>query len=945
MGDKNARPKSRRLPRGRELFGAEDNVGATPSGGVGAGVERLSDGVSRDLLRTQTKVDVGWVVSWHTFNPEESTRARTSTCEAGRGTVVSAVADYVMVRASDNRRKQVRLPRKRIQDPARPESDSSSSSLRTSSRSSSSRHSVVGASILPRPSKPGIFQDGRINPRLKPKTELQYAQQELEWTRDRHAGEVKQLKQRAIDERKALKKENATLAQKFEKEIAVRDRKIKEEIALREEEIALRDRKIKEEIALRERKIEEEIVVRKLCEGQVAKLEAQIEKSAQEVEFMEGGAMKEKWRDLAVKFQVEQGYPAHTVFHSVRMVLETAGVIEGEVGGGKTKRKRKQQSQTADRALRETAIMLEDVQARLMAEESRKWQPDLQIRPKDWRYQWVGDGAPPPMPGAYAPPSDPGGDFSLAEFVGSLEKHYEGMHDKKVSMAIQDWMHRLDYKPEKHLPDPKTIDVGELAQSEEDFEAAKCAVLFGGVDGTQHGRNDRDVLGCNVGGYAGAPEKGAFAFLQENLTGIAGPRHELQTILDYLQRVRRRQCFLGYPPKNWTYLYDIPVWVVRLLRVCSINKAYLLLLPFISQVDNCNGNRGEKGGLLVMIELVRRLEYLFLKATSRKNIGKYIETITNSCQLHDSNLINVELSRILRNLDLTKVDPFQPHRNPAVEQARFTGQKNSECWSIMTARFVASAIKKSKDWKAFMLTEYGDAQGIKSVKSARFWSVMIIMGTYLYPRMKYLREFADVRRADLEGTQLGKTLADLEENWELFEFDCLLERVDYDGFHSRFNWGAANLTAEKQAYHVKRIVSFHEKCTKDNPAGKAARDLYWRGNVVGAIVERRVKEFTCDRFAQTGSAPGKRAIRQQKARVLASLTEADLTIPRGCLPRVKAMHAAVVKKCKQFLAPVVATGTVGIAVKRSGAVSNNMRVEYALLLSPPLLAADSACTP
>jgi hypothetical protein len=89
-----------------------------------------------------------------------------------------------------------------------------------------------------------------------------------------------------------------------------------------------------------------------------------------------------------------------------------------------------------------------------------------------------------------------------------------------------------------------------------------------------------------------------------------------------------------------------------------------------------------------MIEIVRRLEYLFLKATTRKNIGKYVETITQSCQLHDSNLINVELSRLLRALDLTKCDPFQPHKFPAIEKERFTSQKNSECWSIMIARFI-----------------------------------------------------------------------------------------------------------------------------------------------------------------------------------------------------------------------------------------------------------------
>jgi hypothetical protein len=55
-----------------------------------------------------------------------------------------------------------------------------------------------------------------------------------------------------------------------------------------------------------------------------------------------------------------------------------------------------------------------------------------------------------------------------------------------------------------------------------------------------------------------------------------------------------------------------------------------------------------------MIDIARRLEYIFLKKTSRPNIGKFVATEIVSCQLHDSNLINVQLSRTLRVLDLGK---------------------------------------------------------------------------------------------------------------------------------------------------------------------------------------------------------------------------------------------------------------------------------------------------
>jgi hypothetical protein len=73
-------------------------------------------------------------------------------------------------------------------------------------------------------------------------------------------------------------------------------------------------------------------------------------------------------------------------------------------------------------------------------------------------------------------------------------------------------------------------------------------------------RNNREVLGVNIGGYDGAPPRGEFGFLRENYGGISGPRHELGEILEWLVEVRERQAFLGYSPGDQTYLYDIPVW-------------------------------------------------------------------------------------------------------------------------------------------------------------------------------------------------------------------------------------------------------------------------------------------------------------------------------------------------------------------------------------------------
>ena len=76
----------------------------------------------------------------------------------------------------------------------------------------------------------------------------------------------------------------------------------------------------------------------------------------------------------------------------------------------------------------------------------------------------------------------------------------------------------MTYDPKKDLPDPEGVVVGAYADTEADYASAACACLFMGVDGTTHGRNGREVLGANVGGYHGAPATGEFGFLTENFS-------------------------------------------------------------------------------------------------------------------------------------------------------------------------------------------------------------------------------------------------------------------------------------------------------------------------------------------------------------------------------------------------------------------------------------------
>jgi hypothetical protein len=137
-----------------------------------------------------------------------------------------------------------------------------------------------------------------------------------------------------------------------------------------------------------------------------------------------------------------------------------------------------------------------------------------------------------------------------------------------------------------------------------------------------------------------------------------------------------------------------------------------------------------------------REEFKFLWASGlRRGLGKYVETEIASCQVppppspvylevtdsglnhvlqhHDSNLINVQSSRLTRVLDTdVGLDPFTGDLI-----AEIKGNKATESLSTIVARFVIGCVKRDQDWRSFMVDKYCDFGGIPVVKSSRFWCV------------------------------------------------------------------------------------------------------------------------------------------------------------------------------------------------------------------------------
>ena len=120
-----------------------------------------------------------------------------------------------------------------------------------------------------------------------------------------------------------------------------------------------------------------------------------------------------------------------------------------------------------------------------------------------------------------------------------------------------------------------------------------------------------------------------------------------------------------------------------------------------------------------MLKVVRRLEFLYLRGSGvRARIGNFVELELVSCQHHDSNLFDTHVNRKKRVLDETRPDPFNQ-----LAAGKIAGNKSTECWAYNKVRFLADNFKKYKDFKAFMLSNYGDDGGIAPIKSSRFWAV------------------------------------------------------------------------------------------------------------------------------------------------------------------------------------------------------------------------------
>ena len=288
----------------------------------------------------------------------------------------------------------------------------------------------------------------------------------------------------------------------------------------------------------------------------------------------------------------------------------------------------------------------------------------------------------------------------------------------------------------------------------------------------------------------------------------------------------------------------------------------------------------------------------------------------------------VELNRSLRKLDAEEPCPFTGRAaSDWLGPEGVRGQNSKECWSSNVARFLAGCFKKNSSWGAYMLSNYGDDGGIPVVKSARFWSVMIVASDYLYTRFDYIFKFHEAHREVYKDKQIGKTLEYAALNKDLLEFDWLLNAVDYHGFHSPFNKSAQAKGPKEQAAYVRRVVEEHRAMTTDDTKMLA----HWRKHARTAMVNRELFKEKAEYFKTTKGA-GEKGRVQPPAEVARRRAELTRTLPvpdpaPNLLPRIRAMHEAVVTKLSEHLSEISAEGDVEKSVVKCNAPNENFVAE------------------
>eukprot|EP01047_Picozoa_sp_COSAG01_P068749 COSAG01_NODE_10009_length_2276_cov_2.151585_2_plen_432_part_00 len=406
---------------------------------------------------------VGVVVAWQHFtldNRAESVRSEYSSVEAGTGKVVSVMEEEVKVkRLTPTRGRRIfSVPREHLvrrqrdeplQEPPAPVPEVAAAAAAAKAPRSTKRKPVGSSSEAPHRKSTRVEAQGESTQKM-----LRRIEQELTSLQAQLVGETQRRAQAEKD-----------VAQAWA-QVKLLEEKIRKAASYQAKKAAVA--KPSDVNSQAERPPPDPEAPRQDLSGQTfhGVLGG---KSIVLKEHGERGRVSDTVRDLVTNMNVKLGYPAHTIFPCLEMVLKALGC---DPQGVPSDSKR-----LVTQCVVERAVMLFDDQVRRMAEKSAKNRSEsageMKIRTEPWSAeeaeQWdcVADSA--------------------------KEDWQQG-----VGSEIDAWLHKVGYRVDKDLPDPESIDVGDHATVLEEFTSALCATLFCGVDGTSHARCALSCFCCAV---------------------------------------------------------------------------------------------------------------------------------------------------------------------------------------------------------------------------------------------------------------------------------------------------------------------------------------------------------------------------------------------------------------------------------------------------------------
>lgn len=232
----------------------------------------------------------------------------------------------------------------------------------------------------------------------------------------------------------------------------------------------------------------------------------------------------------------------------------------------------------------------------------------------------------------------------------------------------------------------------------------------------------------------GEPTKWFACFVEMGLEVGEGAEAVVETVEQWIERVRAMQILLLLPSECHLSIFDI-----------------VLLIT-----DNCAEMTGVRGGAIVLI-CERRVQCFEALQLVRPGVV-WEECAASECVLHVANLVVVKISTFWRDLDVEWLQESLQQPSGFWKQGASAGKNGKESKAFTYARFVAKSMSKSPILRGWFL-KYGFSDELVKAQVSR-WTSREQMMAFLLRGSEVMQEFV---RCGLHRTLSAQARGEIEE--------------------------------------------------------------------------------------------------------------------------------------------------------------------------------------